>query len=73
MSYAGDALTGGKVPLLIVARPVNAFGWTFQEVHQETTQQLLIYLAQLRHKLEPDLARSRHFVIEPWMGHRFEP
>lgn len=29
------------LPLLIVSRLVNAFGWTVWDVHQETTQQLL--------------------------------
>ena len=29
------------LPLLILSRLVNAFGWTLWEVHQETTQQLL--------------------------------
>lgn len=30
------------LPLLIGSRLVNAFGWTLWEVHQETTQQLLV-------------------------------
>ncbi|MBM7786532.1 winged helix-turn-helix domain-containing protein [Tenggerimyces flavus] len=37
------------------------------------TNHLRVYLAQLRHKLEPDPARSRHLVTEPCMGYRFEP
>lgn len=36
------ALAGpAALPLLVIARLVNAFGWTLWEVHQETTQQLL--------------------------------
>ena len=36
------ALVGpAALPLLILSRLVNAFGWTLWEVHQETTQQLL--------------------------------
>jgi MFS family permease len=36
------ALAGpAAFPMLVLARFVNAFGWTLWEVHQETTQQLL--------------------------------
>ncbi|WP_157181161.1 MFS transporter [Actinopolymorpha alba] len=36
------ALAGpAALPLLVVSRLVNAFGWTLWEVHQETMQQLL--------------------------------
>ncbi|MEQ7123711.1 MFS transporter [Actinopolymorpha sp. B11F2] len=36
------ALVGpAALPLLVLSRLVNAFGWTLWEVHQETTQQLL--------------------------------
>lgn len=37
------AAVGGPlvVPILVVSRLVNAFGWTLWQVHQETTQQLV--------------------------------
>ena len=31
------------------------------------------YMAQLRHKLEPDPARPRHLITEPGMGYRYLP
>jgi two-component system, OmpR family, KDP operon response regulator KdpE len=34
---------------------------------------LRLYMAQLRHKLEPDPARPRWFITEPGMGYRFQP
>ncbi len=30
------------------------------------------YLADIRHKLEPDPSRPRYFITEPGMGYRFE-
>jgi two-component system, OmpR family, KDP operon response regulator KdpE len=34
---------------------------------------LRLYMAQLRHKLEPDPARPRWLITEPGMGYRFQP
>ena len=34
---------------------------------------LRIYIAQLRHKLEPEPSRPRHLLTEPGMGYRFRP
>lgn len=40
--------------------------------HEQATNYLRVYLAQLRRKLEPDPARPRYFVTEPGLGYRFE-
>jgi two-component system, OmpR family, KDP operon response regulator KdpE len=37
---------------------------------QTETHYLRVYMAQLRHKLEPDPARPRHLLTEPGMGYR---
>jgi two-component system KDP operon response regulator KdpE len=37
------------------------------------TDYLRTYLAGIRHKLERDSSRPRHFITEPGMGYRFEP
>ena len=34
---------------------------------------LRLYMAQLRHKLEPDPSRPRYLLTEPGMGYRFQP
>jgi two-component system KDP operon response regulator KdpE len=34
---------------------------------------LRLYMAQLRHKLEPDPARPRWLITEPGMGYRYQP
>jgi len=34
---------------------------------------LRVHLTHIRHKLEPDPSRPRHFVTEAGMGYRFEP
>ena len=40
----------------------------------ETAQgNLRLYMAQLRHKLEADPTRPRHFLNEPGLGYRFQP
>ena len=40
---------------------------------RDETNNLRVYLAQLRRKLEPDPSRPAHLVTEPGMGYRFEP
>jgi len=40
--------------------------------YRTQTNYLRVYLAQLRHKLEPEPARPRHLITEPGMGYRFE-
>ncbi|MDX3073761.1 response regulator transcription factor [Streptomyces sp. MI02-7b] len=37
------------------------------------TNYLRVYLATLRHKLEPDPAHPRHLITVPGLGYRFEP
>ncbi len=39
----------------------------------EATGNLRLYMAQLRHKLEPDPSRPRWLLTEPGMGYRYEP
>ena len=34
---------------------------------------LRLYMAQLRHKIEDDPSRPRHFINEPGLGYRFKP
>jgi two-component system KDP operon response regulator KdpE len=41
--------------------------------HEERTNYLRVYIAGLRHKLEPDPAHPRHLITEPGIGYRFEP
>jgi two-component system, OmpR family, KDP operon response regulator KdpE len=41
--------------------------------YAEATGNLRLYMAQLRHKLEPDPARPRWLLTEPGMGYRFQP
>jgi two-component system, OmpR family, KDP operon response regulator KdpE len=38
---------------------------------RKETSYLRVYMAQLRHKLEPDPARPRHLLTEAGMGYRF--
>jgi two-component system, OmpR family, KDP operon response regulator KdpE len=37
------------------------------------TGNLRLYMAQLRHKLEPDPSRPRWLLTEPGMGYRYQP
>jgi two-component system KDP operon response regulator KdpE len=41
--------------------------------YERETNYLRVYLAQLRHKLEPDPSRPKYLITEPGMGYRFEP
>jgi two-component system KDP operon response regulator KdpE len=41
--------------------------------YEKETHYLRVYMAQLRHKLEPDPARPRYLHTEPGMGYRFTP
>jgi two-component system KDP operon response regulator KdpE len=41
--------------------------------YASATGNLRLYMAQLRHKLEPDPARPRWLITEPGMGYRFQP
>jgi two-component system KDP operon response regulator KdpE len=39
--------------------------------YEKETNYLRVYMAQIRHKLEPDPSRPRYFITEPRMGYRF--
>jgi two-component system, OmpR family, KDP operon response regulator KdpE len=41
--------------------------------YEDATGNLRLYMAQLRHKLEPDPARPRWLITEPGMGYRYQP
>ncbi|WP_431954583.1 response regulator [Actinacidiphila sp. bgisy167] len=41
--------------------------------NEKRTNYLRVYLATLRHKLEPDPAHPRHLITVTGMGYRFEP
>jgi two-component system KDP operon response regulator KdpE len=40
--------------------------------YETQTNYLRVYLAQLRHKLEPDQARPRYLLTSPGLGYRFD-
>jgi two-component system KDP operon response regulator KdpE len=37
------------------------------------TEYLRVFIGQLRKKIEPDPAKPRYIVTEPWVGYRFNP
>ena len=39
----------------------------------EQPEYLRVFIGQLRKKIEPDPAKSRYILTEPWIGYRFEP
>jgi two-component system KDP operon response regulator KdpE len=39
----------------------------------EQTEYLRVFIAQLRKKIEPDPARAKYILTEPWVGYRFNP
>jgi two-component system KDP operon response regulator KdpE len=41
--------------------------------YANATGNLRLYMAQLRHKLEPDPSRPRWLITEPGMGYRYQP
>jgi two-component system, OmpR family, KDP operon response regulator KdpE len=41
--------------------------------YAKATGNLRLYMAQLRHKLEPDPSRPRWLLTEPGMGYRYQP
>jgi two-component system KDP operon response regulator KdpE len=41
--------------------------------HEDATNYLRVFMAQIRQKLEPEPARPRYFHTEPGRGYRFEP
>ncbi len=41
--------------------------------YTEQTEYLRVFIGQLRKKIEPDPARPRYILTEPWVGYRFNP
>jgi two-component system KDP operon response regulator KdpE len=41
--------------------------------YERETNYLRVFMAQIRHKLEPEPSRPRYFVTEPRVGYRFVP
>jgi len=39
----------------------------------EQTEYLRVFVGQLRKKIEPDPAKPRYILTEPWVGYRFDP
>ena len=39
----------------------------------EQTEYLRVFVGQLRKKIEPDPAKPRYILTEPWVGYRFNP
>ena len=39
----------------------------------EQTEYLRVFIGQLRKKIEPDPARAKYILTEPWVGYRFNP
>ncbi|MBO0859789.1 MAG: response regulator transcription factor [Chloracidobacterium sp.] len=39
----------------------------------EQTEYLRVFIGQLRKKIEPDPAKPRYILTEPWIGYRFNP
>jgi two-component system KDP operon response regulator KdpE len=41
--------------------------------YTEQNEYLRVFVAQLRKKIEPDPAKPRYILTEPWIGYRFNP
>jgi two-component system KDP operon response regulator KdpE len=41
--------------------------------YERETNYLRVFMAQIRHKLEPEPSRPRYFITEPRVGYRFVP
>ena len=39
----------------------------------EQTEYLRVFIRHLRKKIEPDPAKPRYILTEPWIGYRFDP
>jgi two-component system KDP operon response regulator KdpE len=58
----------GKV---LTHRTLLAGVWGGESVEQN--EYLRVFIGQLRKKIEPDAARPRYILTEPWIGYRFDP
>jgi two-component system, OmpR family, KDP operon response regulator KdpE len=45
--------------------------WGMDSVEQ--TEYLRVFVGQLRKKIEPEAAKPRYILTEPWIGYRFDP
>ncbi len=45
--------------------------WGGESVDQN--EYLRVFIGQLRKKLEPDPAKPRYIITDPWVGYRFDP
>lgn len=41
--------------------------------YSEQTEYLRVFIGQLRKKIEPDPAKPKYILTEPWVGYRFNP
>jgi two-component system KDP operon response regulator KdpE len=39
----------------------------------DQTEYLRVSISHLRKKIEPDAARPRYILTDPWVGYRFQP
>ena len=62
LSHAGKVLTH---------RTLLAAVWGGASLEQN--EYLRVFIGQLRKKIEPDPARPRYILTEPWIGYRFNP
>ncbi|HST52086.1 MAG TPA: response regulator transcription factor [Pyrinomonadaceae bacterium] len=58
----------GKV---LTHRTLLAAIWGGESVEQ--TEYLRVFVGQLRKKIEPEHAKPRYILTEPWVGYRFDP
>ncbi len=58
----------GKV---LTHRTLLAAIWSGESVDQ--TEYLRVFVGQLRKKVEPQPAKPRYILTEPWIGYRFDP
>jgi len=56
---------------VLTHRTLLATMWGANYVEQ--TEYLRVFIRHLRKKIEPDPARPRHILTEPWVGYRFDP
>jgi two-component system KDP operon response regulator KdpE len=56
-----------------VLRHKTLLGAVWGEASKEQSEDLRVFMGQLRKKLESDPSNPRYFVTEPWVGYRFNP
>ena len=63
------ALMAGRPGQVLTHRAILKAIWGPNAVDQP--EHLRVLMAQLRRKIEPDPARPRYLLTEPWVGYRF--